>query len=316
MESGPSEVEYRQLRKADLASYDGLLTQGMGPLEKATGLDEVSMQQFGSLKRPLVWMAFSAARAVGRAPINILVGAAPDRVLGTASVLLLEKAGYVVGVATDSSARRRGIATHLLEQIEALARRKGKSWLALDVESDNSVASGVYAKLGFEERARYDWYAGPLPPPQSEREVSVVEVPQGRCAELVPWVGQHLPSAVTEPLPPTQRRFAHFELMTRGFRAPGRTWRISISDQAAGVLRGSYLSAANAGYLIPIGFDPSLTGERRATMTSPAMDWFRSLGATRAVAAVLEPAGEWNAVLVTLGLKKAVSTTLMAKRLA
>ena len=91
------------------------MLQSLGAWERATGLGQVSVAQLQSFRHLSIWALFTFMRALGRAPIRIFVGVDRGQVLGTASVLLLRNAGYIVGVATDSDARDRGIATHPLE---------------------------------------------------------------------------------------------------------------------------------------------------------------------------------------------------------
>ena len=316
MNRGPPTTEYRELRRADLPSFEKVMLQGLGKLERATGLDELSITQFQSLRRRGVWTLLAFLRATGRAPIRFFVGVDRGQVLGTASVILLAKVGYVVGVATDSSSRSLGIATHLLERIHLEAKRKGKPWLALDVETDNETAIRVYKRLGFEERAQFGWYAGPTPGTDVSPSSAMTEASRSDTEEVVDWINRSLPPAVRDPLPATRRRLSHFEIVTRVPRAPSKTWRLSSSDQITAVVRCSYIQTIKTGYVLPITYDPSLTEESLLSIAKPAIGWIRSLGATRTVVVVSDPQGAWGSALASIGLPRAVSTTLMARQVA
>jgi len=307
-------VEYRELRRSDLPSFDGLIPQGLGKLERSTGLDQLAISQFGSLHRLGIWAILTLLRAVGRPPIRVFVGIDRGRVLGTASVIMLERAGYILAVATDSASRGRGVATHLLERLCLEAQRKGKPWVALDVESDNEIAMRVYRRLGFEEVAQFSWYVGPTL--ASEAGSATTEVPGSQSADVANWVNRNLPAAIRDPLPATPTRLTHLEVFTRVARVRAKTWRLSISGQTMGVLRGSYLSTISTGFAFPVAGGSAQPPESLWVLIKPAVRWFHSLGVTRTVAVIQDPSGEWEPVLATLGLSRAVSTTLMVRAVA
>lgn len=60
---------------------------------------------------------------------------------------------YVDSLATDERYRRRGVASALLTQAEALAREEGLRAVALDTWQDNHAARSLYLDAGFEEVA-------------------------------------------------------------------------------------------------------------------------------------------------------------------
>ena len=306
-------IEYRELRRSDIPSFEGVMRQGLGELERATGLDRLSEEQAGYLQRRTVWTLFSVTRRLGLAPIGIYVGADKGRVLGTASVVLLPNAGYVMGVATDLESRGHGIATALLEVIHAVIRRKGRPWSALDVESDNETAIRVYKRLRYEEKARYGWYVGTAPDASGTPARQATEVGDARMKEAAAWVDRNRPSSVREPLPATRQRLSHFEVVTRMSGAPAKTWNLASSGRIEGVVRASYLPTIQVGYVIPSAWDPSLPEESMLSLLDMPMRWIRGLGANRVVVIVPDPAGPWERTVLGYGLRKAVSSTLMTR---
>jgi ribosomal protein S18 acetylase RimI-like enzyme len=56
---------------------------------------------------------------------------------------------YVDALAVADHARRRGVATALLDEAEALARRRGLDAVALDTGLDNAAARALYEQAGF-----------------------------------------------------------------------------------------------------------------------------------------------------------------------
>ncbi len=309
-----SAIGYRELRRKDLESFEGVMLQGMGSLERATGLDELSAAQFQSLRRRSVWTLFSLVRAVGAAPIRVFVGVTDGRVLGTASVVFLPQAGYVLGVATDSAARRRGIATALLERIHLASLRKGRRWTALDVESDNDTAIRVYRRLGYEEAERFGWYVGSEPYEDVGQSVGAVEVAKSGMEEAAAWVNDNRPQSVREPLPATARRLSHIEVVTRVAGAPVRTWRTVASGRTSGVVRASYVPEARTGFVIPSAWDEGVGGTGTRSLVGEPVRWVRSLGASRTVVVAPSPSDEWSRTLAGFGMSLAVSSTLMVRR--
>ncbi len=306
-------VEYRELGRADLPSFEKVMLQGLGQLERATGLDQLSVSQVGVLRGRLVWAIFSLAKRVGLAPIRILVGVDKGQVLGTASVVFLPKAAYVLGVATDSEARGHGIATSLLERIHSDTQRKGKPWSALDVESDNDVAIRVYKRLGYEEKARYDWYVGTSQSPDEGHSKPATPVLRGRMKEAAKWVNENRDAPIREALPATDRRLSHLEVVTRMGGAPVETWSVGPSGRMEGVVRASYLPSIKSGYVVPSTWDPGIASDSMLSLIDTPIRWLRGMGASRVVVIVPDPAGPCEDILQGSGLRKAVSSTLMVR---
>jgi ribosomal-protein-alanine N-acetyltransferase len=64
--------------------------------------------------------------------------------------MLLGNAGEIVTLGVAPSARRRGAARALLEDLLARARAAGVATLTLEVADDNPAALALYSALGFE----------------------------------------------------------------------------------------------------------------------------------------------------------------------
>jgi ribosomal protein S18 acetylase RimI-like enzyme len=57
----------------------------------------------------------------------------------------------ILSLAVDPEARRLGVATALLEQVEAAARDGGATELVLELREDNTAALALYRSLGFSQ---------------------------------------------------------------------------------------------------------------------------------------------------------------------
>ena len=307
-------LEYRELRWSDFPSYQKLMLQAPGAFERATGLDQTFDALFSYLHRRGLWTLLTLMRALGQAPIRIFVGVDQGQVLGSTSLVLLPKAGYIVAVVTDSANRGRGIASHILEQTHLATQRKGRPWVALDVESDNETAIRVYRKLGYEERARFNWHVGPTPAAIAHSAGIATEVPRPKMKEVAAWMNLHQPRALHDVLPATAKMLSHHENITQlptGTQA--KTWSLSSSGLTTAVVRGFCLSMIKTVFVIPAGWDSTIPGDSLLSLVAPVVDWARSLGATRTVVVVPEPPGAWESAMISLGLPKAVSTLLMVR---
>ena len=82
--------------------------------------------------------------------------------LGFLFDMLLGSAGEIVTLGVAPSARRRGAARALLEDLLTRARGLGVASLTLEVAEDNAAAFSLYDTLGFERAGtRRDYYRRP-----------------------------------------------------------------------------------------------------------------------------------------------------------
>lgn len=86
-----------------------------------------------------------------RGNAEVWVCTAGDRVIGDAVVLYraASKAARLYSIVTDPKTRGRGVATVLLETVEAAARRRRVGRLCLEVRPDNVAARKLYEKFGY-----------------------------------------------------------------------------------------------------------------------------------------------------------------------
>jgi ribosomal protein S18 acetylase RimI-like enzyme len=62
--------------------------------------------------------------------------------------------GFVFGLYTRPSARRRGIARALMRAVAAVLREQGRRYVVLSVDTPNEPARAFYERLGFVDAAR------------------------------------------------------------------------------------------------------------------------------------------------------------------
>jgi GNAT superfamily N-acetyltransferase len=305
-------VEFRELRRGDIPSFVRVILQGMGPLEAATGFDVTATEGIGKLRRPGMMGLIRLLQTLRIAQIRLFVASDGGQVLGTTTVSFLPNTGYIAGVATDAAARGHGIATRLMELALGATQAKQKPWLSLDVESDNETAIRLYRRLGYTEVSRHVWFVGPMPQVFSPGGTPPVEIRNADRGALE-WVSQKLPAAERAPLPPTSRRLTHLEIFSRPPQSSKKTWRLGAGTSTQGIVRGYFGPKTHTGFVFPVGPDPSISEGTCAALVGPAVNWLRSLGATRLVLPVPEPTGAWSTIASSLGLQHPVSTTLMIR---
>lgn len=305
-------IEYRELRRRDLPTYESVIAGSIGELERATGLDRATTDLLRSLRRPGIWILLRLMRLFS-GNLRIFVGARSGRVLGTTTLILQPEVGVVVAVATDPRARGQGIASHLVEHAHRVAVGRGKRWTALDVDSDNETAQRVYRKLGYSEAGEYSWHAGPMPGSPSVGSGGAVEVNAARLPSVVAWVQQHRPEPARSVYPSRASQLTHLELL---FRLPGvstSTWELFGPQEIRGVIREYYLKSNRTSYLVPAGWAPDLTDAERFTLFWAAASSGRSNGATRLVFACSDPQGGWERTIDSIGIPRVTSSILMVR---
>jgi ribosomal-protein-alanine N-acetyltransferase len=85
---------------------------------------------------------------------------APAQTVGFIVGQVAADAAEVLMLAVSTQARRRGIATRLIEALSARARTAGARVLYLEVAADNTAALALYRKLQFTHTGRRRGYYG------------------------------------------------------------------------------------------------------------------------------------------------------------
>jgi len=308
-----SPFEFRRLRRSDVSGYLPVVLQGIGKLERTTGLDRGSEATIRTLSRRTVWWLLGFLRAIGRPVLDIYVAAEGGRIVGTGTILWLPSSGYVAGMATEAAYRGRGIASRILAlQREEVARRR-KGWLALDVESENETAVRVYEKAGYREAGRFAWFArtglpetGPVAPdvrPATGREL----------AELALALDAARGEEYRAALPASPRMLSHIQILVTGRRVEHRTWVVPTSGGAPIAVRASFDANARLGaYFVLPGRSPPSSDELLRAI-APATAWLRPLSPSTSFAVAPEPSGEIGPTLERLGFAFAVRSLTMVR---
>lgn len=68
------------------------------------------------------------------------------------------KMGHILNIAVDTSRRRRGAGTRLMEEIEGRFRERNATKVTLEVRESNAAARSFYQERGYEETGRVRAY--------------------------------------------------------------------------------------------------------------------------------------------------------------
>ena len=68
--------------------------------------------------------------------------------------------GHIITINVASAYRRKGVATKMLQEIEAILKQKSINEVHLEVREDNSAALKLYQKSGYQKIGRLEKYYG------------------------------------------------------------------------------------------------------------------------------------------------------------
>jgi len=100
------------------------------------------------------WSEQSVREELENPNARLFVAEEDGAVLGYAGMQTAADEGYVLNVAVDPAARRRGIGRQLVAVLRDTAVRCGLTFLTLELRAGNAPAAALYAAFGFESVGR------------------------------------------------------------------------------------------------------------------------------------------------------------------
>lgn len=97
-------------------------------------------------------------------PCSLTLAAVGDtgRLLGYVGLLAVVDEGYITNVAVRPDCRRQGVASSLLQALEARGRARNLTFLTLEARQSNAPARALYEKLGYVQAGlRRNYYENP-----------------------------------------------------------------------------------------------------------------------------------------------------------
>ena len=97
-------------------------------------------------------------------PCSLTLAAVGDtgRLLGYVGLLAVVDEGYITNVAVRPDCRRQGVASSLLQALEARGRARNLTFLTLEVRQSNAPARALYENQGYVQAGlRRNYYENP-----------------------------------------------------------------------------------------------------------------------------------------------------------
>ncbi|MBD5509189.1 MAG: ribosomal protein S18-alanine N-acetyltransferase [Lachnospiraceae bacterium] len=108
------------------------------------------------------WSAASFLQMIEKEDARYYVAEEDGKLLGGCGLLLIAGEGNITNVVVTPEARRRGVATGMLNHLLAAGDREGLTAYTLEVRVSNQAAIALYEKLGFvSEGIRPNFYEKP-----------------------------------------------------------------------------------------------------------------------------------------------------------
>ena len=108
------------------------------------------------------WSAASFLQMIEKEDARYYVAEEDGKLLGGCGLLLIAGEGNITNVVVVPEARRRGVATGMLNHLLAAGDREGLTAYTLEVRVSNQAAIALYEKLGFvSEGIRPNFYEKP-----------------------------------------------------------------------------------------------------------------------------------------------------------
>lgn len=95
------------------------------------------------------WSEMALAEELDNPHAVFLVAVEDSRVLGYVGMHHLLDEGYIANVAVSPTARRQGVARHLLAALETYGQERGLYRLTLEVRASNEAAIALYEGAGY-----------------------------------------------------------------------------------------------------------------------------------------------------------------------
>lgn len=119
---------------------------------QARHIEEIAEIEKLSFSKP--WSFEALAEELSNPLAVFLVAVFEGKTVGYAGMHHIIDEGYITNIAVHPDYRRRGIATALINELDAYARKGGLALLTLEVRCSNTVAIDIYRRAGFDEAGR------------------------------------------------------------------------------------------------------------------------------------------------------------------
>jgi len=260
------------------------------------------------------------ARLLGRPIFMMLVVDIEGRVMGSTLLNFTPEAGYVSGVVVDTSVRRRGNAQAMLRACDELCQRYRRSYVVLDVLSENAPALRLYDRWGYQPLRDVHWLSrvfgpeAPLPPLTGTVRIRPFRRSDGpRLAEIDNAL---MPPEVRSILPRHAGEFRVPAVAGGLLESETEAWVAEVDGRPAGFLRATLSHLMEAANLSSPMFRPDVPEPVAQDLLVTALRWIEERKAPRVVTELPEHRIRFLPLLSSLGFVERFRVHTLVHRLS
>ncbi len=308
----------RQFRRHDVDQLYPLLQRHFPGENQLLGFRPEAFHKIvRKIFRPHIQFMMAIADLIRRPFAKFFVIEADGHLAATTLLTFTPTTGYVSMVMVDDPYRRRGYAKKLLETAARETRRAGRSWVVLDVLSDNAPAKHLYDEIGYRTLATMTFQTvdfaetvptGPAPPlPPGIRPLA-----KSDGDRLTQISDDERPAEYRKILPAYPRQFFVSPFVAMGLESDTEAWVIDRGRGAEGFVRATTSPATEAGNLTAPLIGPDVPPELATQLVKYATDWVRRRKVTRVATEIPEHAVRGIAALASVGFTSKLHAETMA----
>ncbi|HTT14557.1 MAG TPA: GNAT family N-acetyltransferase [Thermoplasmata archaeon] len=305
-------MRIRELRATDGPRIIEFLQQYFPEEEALLGTRPEGVERL--LRRLFRWDArcvLGLLRLVGRPVFSFLVVEEDGRLVGSTVLSYTGPTGFISLVAVDAAHRRRGYARALLERARAVAGRRGRSYVALDVLAQNAPAIALYEAIGY-RRLRtiglwaHDSAAAFAGPPGATRP-AIRPFRPADAERLVGLARQRAPPDVERVLPVRRGDLVGSALVARTMETETAGWVIDRGHGAEAWVSASVSPLTEAAHVASPIVGPHVEPELALALVRTAGRWCADRRSGRLLASVPEENAPGRAALEGGGFHEALT---------
>ena len=279
---------YRSVRRSDLPALEREIRRNFAEEDDRSGYDSVELVRGlnRSLRFPgaLLW---AIRRGLHASSAYFLVAQEGGELAGTTLLTLAPTHAYVSVVMTSPPYRRRGVARHLLAWAEEIARRRGRPYVVLDVQTTNLPARKLYQSRGYLPLRSLRWFLHDGPIGEGRDEDMGARAAQEE--DLLPlwrlWLASH-PEEVRRALFGDGDRLPRYSASEPFQRAESVSWCLGPAGRPTGYVQSIWLPPLRVGRISSPVFAPEASPGERRGLIRQAMAWLGEHGAQKVAAEV------------------------------
>lgn len=311
----------REYRKGDSAGVADLWRRNPSKEFPLLGLDPDAVGGvLRQTERLGIRFLVRLARWFGRPIFVMEIVDVDGRVMGTTMLNFTREAGYVSGVVVDSTLRRQGHGQEMLRACDVVCQRYRRSYVVLDVLSENAPALRLYDRWGYQRLRENFWLSravgpeAPLPPLSRTTRVRPFRRSDG--ARLAEIDNAQMPPAVRSIVPRHPAEFRVPAIARSILQSETESWVAEVDGLPAGFLRATVSHLMEAANLSSPLFRADVTPSVARDLLVTALRWIEGQRSPRVLTELPEHRAAVRPLLDSLGFVERFRVHTLVHRLA